>query len=72
VEQFNLALYLLATGQVEAALQAYQVALTLNPDQFTVRDALRDLADLRTQIGEIPGLDEAERLLQERMTDVEP
>ena len=63
VEQFNLALYLLATGQTEPALQACQAGLALDPGQFTLRDALRDLADLRAQMGLLPGLEKAERLL---------
>ena len=67
-EQFNLALYLLATGQAEPALHAYQTGLALNPDDFILRDALRDLADLRAPVGEIRGLKEAERLLRERIT----
>jgi len=38
----------------------------MNPRRSTRRDALQGLADLKAQMGEVPGLDEAERLLVER------
>jgi len=44
-------------------LQAYEAALDLNPSEFMLREALRDLVDLRAQMGPLPELEEAERLL---------
>ena len=67
-EQFNLALYLLVTGRTESALQAYRMGLTMNPDHTDLRDALEDLADLKEQMGQTPGLEEAEKLLKAQAT----
>jgi tetratricopeptide (TPR) repeat protein len=59
ITRFNLALYLLVTGQTEAARQAYHDALALNPSLPRLRDARQDLADLQAQVGDLPGLHEA-------------
>ena len=65
VARFNLGLYLLATGQVEAARQAYHDALALHLTPHDLRDAHQDLADLQAQMGDLPGLSETVQLIEQ-------
>jgi hypothetical protein len=41
-------------------------------EESRLREALQDLADLKAQVGELPGMDEAIRLLQQVLTTTRP